>query len=121
MLLKSLYKINQTINSDNISVTVHLNKNHQLYNGHFPNQPITAGAAMLQILKELVEEGLKMDLLMREASNLKFLAVVDPNENPELIYDFTVERIENEFKIKNSTSFPDGNVVFKCSATFTPL
>ena len=33
-----------------------LNKDHDIFNGHFPGNPVTPGVCMMQIVKELTEE-----------------------------------------------------------------
>ncbi|MBQ0740088.1 3-hydroxyacyl-ACP dehydratase, partial [Aquimarina celericrescens] len=56
MLLKDFYKTNTLITVGNIStVTITINKNHKIFKGHFPGNPVTPGVCMIQIIKELAE------------------------------------------------------------------
>ena len=56
-LKNSLYTI-QGVAREGTSVSYELllNAEHTIYQAHFPNEPITPGVCILQILKELLEE-----------------------------------------------------------------
>jgi 3-hydroxyacyl-[acyl-carrier-protein] dehydratase len=61
--------------------TVRLSVNHQIFEGHFPNKPITPGVCLMQIVKEILMNKIQCSLLMVESSNIKFLNPVNPCEN----------------------------------------
>ena len=48
-----------------------LNKDHDIFKGHFPGNPVTPGVCMMQIVKELTEECIGMKVLLKSASNVK--------------------------------------------------
>src|SRR5690606_39459978 len=56
MLLKdSFYTITKTTVEDNqLEVKLNINANHEIFEGHFPGNPITPGVVQLEILKELL-------------------------------------------------------------------
>ena len=58
MLFKGFYNNEKTISSDHnkLITRIKLNKDHDIYNGHFPNNPITPGVIIIQIIKEILEE-----------------------------------------------------------------
>lgn len=120
MLLNDLYTVLETKfpNEHGLEVTVEINKNHAIFEGHFPNFPVTPGVAILQILKNTLQLHLQHSLFLQSASSIKFLNMVNPNEQTVLIFTINYS-IENELiKVKNSTSFKDGSSVLKCNATF---
>ncbi|SDB61023.1 3-hydroxyacyl-[acyl-carrier-protein] dehydratase [Flavobacteriaceae bacterium MAR_2010_188] len=118
--MKSIYEITDTFEDEagNSCFEISLNPEHKIYEGHFPQNPVTPGVVMLQILKYLTEEKLHQKLMMVEASNVKFLSMVNPQYDSRLIYKIKVTEVENEFQIKNTTTFPAGRLVLKCNATF---
>lgn len=120
MLLKQFYKIqgSEIQKSSSFETIVKLQKDHPIFKGHFPNLPVTPGVAMLQIIKELTEQQLRLSLFLKSASNVKFLSLVDPNADSILKFHITFEENPKQVKVKNTTSFQDGTPVLKCYITF---
>lgn len=120
MLLKNFYNIqsSESFDTNSFETTIDLQKEHPIFKGHFPNFPVTPGVAMLQIIKELTEKQLQHPLFLKAASNVKFLSLVDPNENSILNFSMTLEEDLQDVKVKNTTSFKDGTPVLKCYITF---
>lgn len=120
MLNKDFYKI-QTINQVNdntIHVSILLNKNHDVFNGHFPNNPITPGVCMIQAIKEIAQTQVNSLLFIHKISNVKFTALINPNVNPDLILELSLINENNTIKVKNITKFTDGTIALKCNGTF---
>ena len=120
MLLDDFYKILEIKKDTHTSliVRVTIDKKHHIFNGHFPNNPVTPGVLMLQIIKNCLETYSNQSLLMQETSNVKFLLPVNPLIDNELIFNIDIEKEQDLVKIKNHTSFKDGRSVLKCNATF---
>ncbi len=108
MLIEGLYKVNEItqVNSE-ITATISLNPTHDIFNGHFPGNPIMPGVCMMQVIKELTEEVLKEELFLQKSTNIKFMAKINPEVNPDLLIkiDYSVE--DGIVKLKNSTYFDD--------------
>ena len=119
MLIPNLYTIKNTekIDENNFEVQIELNPNHQVFEGHFPNNPITPGVCMMQIIKELTEDFLQKEVQLSKVSNVKFMATINPFLNPILELDLNIIENENEIKVKNS-SFFDKTTALKFSAIF---
>ncbi|PKQ45486.1 hotdog family protein [Confluentibacter flavum] len=120
MLLDDFYNIIylKSVKDQSIEASVKINKTHQIFEGHFPKNPVTPGVVMLQILKNCLEIHLEESLFMQQLSRVKFLTLVDPNFDDILNFNIDIS-LENEgFKIKNHTSFIDGRSILKCNATF---
>lgn len=120
MLNKDFYKI-QTINqvdANTIHVSILLNKNHDVFNGHFPNNPITPGVCMIQAIKEIAQTQVNSLLFLHKISNVKFTAIINPNVNPYLILELSLINENNIIKVKNITKFTDGTIALKCNGTF---
>jgi len=120
MLIKDFYKIQATRNVDanTIHVTILLNKNHNVFNGHFPGNPITPGVCMIQTIKEITQNHVKRNLFLQGISNVKFTALINPNINPELVLELSIIEENNTVKVKNITKFTDGTIALKCNGTF---
>ena len=118
MLIEGLYKVTATENtSEGILAAVHLNKNHEIFKGHFPGNPVMPGVCMIQIIKELTEEAIDKDLFLTVSSNIKFMAIINPEKNHDLQLAIDIVQENGEVKVKNTTSFED-TVALKLSATF---
>lgn len=120
MLLEDFYTVLESRVNEEASFEVHvkIHKNHDIFKGHFPNFPVTPGVAMLQIIKNSLENHLKQSLFLQSSSSIKFLSLVNPNEQNTLIFNIKYA-IDNELIIsKINASFTDGSAVLKCNATF---
>jgi 3-hydroxyacyl-[acyl-carrier-protein] dehydratase len=73
-----------TVDGHSLSGTVVFNPEHRIFAGHFPGQPVVPGVCMLQILKEYLEKMLAAKLILQKASQVKYLALIDPVQVPEV-------------------------------------
>jgi 3-hydroxyacyl-[acyl-carrier-protein] dehydratase len=122
MLLKDFYTIVEIDNSDkeNVKAIIDLNKDHEIYKGHFPNNPIVPGVCLTQLIKEVMENIENKDLQLSYASNIKFMAVVNPEINNRLQIDLKIKYDieQNLIKVDSITHFND-QVFYKFKGNFT--
>lgn len=121
MLLKDFYKINSLENTDGLRyvANISLNKDHEVFSGHFPGNPVTPGVCMMQIIKELTQEVVNAPLIMKSASNIKFMALINPEVNPDLKLELDITVADDDtIKVKN-TSYFDDTVVLKLSCIYS--
>ncbi|MDR0660417.1 MAG: hydroxymyristoyl-ACP dehydratase [Prevotellaceae bacterium] len=79
MLLKDFYTIiNIQDSPDSYAIQVELNAKHDVYKGHFPEQPVVPGVCIMQLIKECVEGIKKQTLLYSQILSCKFISVVNP-------------------------------------------
>ncbi len=120
MLLKDFYKVEKLdeTSAGKYNSLVVLNKDHDIFKGHFPGNPVTPGVCMLQIIKELTEEILGFSLVMTSSSNVKFMALINPEINQSLTLDLEIlGDLDAGFKVKNTTRFGD-TVALKLSNVY---
>lgn len=118
MLIKDLYTLqNFEIAEQTIVAQLFINKNNDIFKGHFPDNPVMPGVCMIQIIKELTEKASGKKLFMQKANNIKFMALINPEVNPTL--DLTIDFSENEglIKVKNTTKFGE-TVALKYNGVF---
>src|SRR5690606_8587673 len=119
MLIPHFYSVKEFNFTDNqLKAIIELNPEHDVFKGHFPNNPVTPGVCMLQILKELTEQATNTNLFIKECSNVKFMALINPEVNPILDILIDVVKVEENFKIKASASFKE-TVALKVNALLT--
>lgn len=119
MLIPHFYSVKEFNFTDNqLKAIIELNPEHEVFKGHFPNNPVTPGVCMLQILKELTEQATNTNLFIKECSNVKFMALINPETNPILAITIDINPLEENFKIKASASF-DETVALKVNALLT--
>jgi 3-hydroxyacyl-[acyl-carrier-protein] dehydratase len=120
MLLHDFYKIvslENTADSKYLAMLL-INEEHKVFKGHFPGNPIMPGVCMMQIIKELTEQITDSSLFMQSLSNVKFMALINPFNTPELRLELDVTTTEdNLIKVKNITYF-DETVALKLSSVY---
>ncbi len=62
--------------------------NHVIYRAHFPGEPVTPGACIIQIAQELLDDYTGTHYTIQQVKNVKFLAVISPSETPCVKYVF---------------------------------
>jgi 3-hydroxyacyl-[acyl-carrier-protein] dehydratase len=91
---------------DGLNAKVLLKKDHEIYNGHFPGNPVVPGVCLVQIIKELVEGNLNQKLNLKKADNIKFMNFVNPLENELLVFTISVKK-DGDVYAKATISFED--------------
>ena len=117
MLIEGLYEITAFDHEAcEVSATVKLNKHHRIFEGHFPGHPVLPGVCVIQMVQELTEKALGKTLLLTVASNVKFMAVINPEKNETIHFNLELMEVEGETKVKNSVRF-DETLALKLNAT----
>nr|WP_315027274.1 3-hydroxyacyl-ACP dehydratase [uncultured Chryseobacterium sp.] len=121
-ILTDFYTLQSYEKAENGSYTayIRLNKDHDIFKGHFPGNPVTPGVCMMQIIKELTEEFTGAKLFLKTASNVKFMAIINPFETPELVLQMDITENEEDVKVKNITSFGE-TIALKLSVSYKKI
>jgi 3-hydroxyacyl-[acyl-carrier-protein] dehydratase len=115
ILLNDFFQINDTRSSETeIWAELYINAGHPIFEGHFPNQPVVPGVCQLQMIKEVVEQVTGKTTNLREAADLKFLAVIDPQRNNLVNASIVLAAADNGMINITASIFKDELVHFKC-------
>lgn len=113
-LLENFYtELSSTYTSENsgvFSCNIKLNPEHEVYKGHFPEIPISPGVALMQIIKEILMDKFQQELMLTEGCNVKFLALINPNETADFQIDFIVKKTDQTFDV--SANFMNSGKAF---------
>lgn len=77
-----------------------INKESQVFEGHFPNQPILPGVVMIELVQRAAELVVGEELAMKSAGNFKFLKMIDPVKLPSANLNFTITEKEDGWRVK---------------------
>lgn len=115
MLRDSFYKVVTTAQQDTTSFKsiVLINKDHDIFKGHFPSVPVVPGVCMMQIIKELLEERIDKTLQLLSAGNIKFLSVINPLENPQVEIEVKYTSVEDGTFRADGSIFANNAACFK--------
>lgn len=117
ILLNDFFTISDKVSSDTeIWAKLFINADHNIFEGHFPNQPVVPGVCMMQMIKEIVEEVTGKQMNLVQAAELKFLAIINPKENN--LVQATIKLTASENGVINiaASLFKDELIHFKCKA-----
>lgn len=85
-LKNNLYTVTKYVQSaEGADFMLQLHKECFIYAAHFPEMPVTPGVCLLLMAKELLEEVVEQRLSLVEVKNAKFLAVVNPTIDQQLM------------------------------------
>jgi len=121
-ILTNFYTLESSEKSENGSFVakIKLNPDHEIFKGHFPGNPVTPGVCMMQIVKDLTENFTNSKLFLKSASNVKFMAIINPFETPDLVLQLDITEKDGELKVKNTTSFGE-TIALKLSVNYTKI
>jgi 3-hydroxyacyl-[acyl-carrier-protein] dehydratase len=87
MLENDFYTIlDKNLLEGGVDYRIKLNKNHFIYQAHFPQNPVTPGVCLLEIGKNLLAGFLQTQLILTTAKNIKFLSILNPQSTPTVHY-----------------------------------
>ncbi len=100
--------------NETFSSVIELNPKHKVYAGHFPHISIAPGVFLIQTVRDILVEKLNKKLILTEGSNIKFVAVINPNETKDFQIDFTVKQIDDIIDVSaNYTNMGNSFTKFK--------
>ena len=70
-------------------VQLQCNPLHPVYQAHFPGNPITPGACLLQIAGMLLQHKMDRPLYLKSSKSIKYLNVLIPAEGKTVRYTFS--------------------------------
>lgn len=121
ILLNDFYKILQQEDSAGVvKARLAINKDHRIFEGHFPGLPVVPGVCMLQMIRELMQVYAGREFKIAAADNMKFLSVINPENHHEVdaLVNFSEEG--GGYSI-NATLFAGTTTFFKLKATLQPI
>jgi 3-hydroxyacyl-[acyl-carrier-protein] dehydratase len=95
----------------NYLAVVSLIKNHPVYQGHFPGNPVVPGVCQVQMVKELVEKALKVSVKLTESDNIKFLSMINPQAHARLEISMVI-RPAGVHRFSVNAAIGSGELVF---------
>jgi 3-hydroxyacyl-[acyl-carrier-protein] dehydratase len=98
---------------------IELNPEHYIYQAHFPENPITPGVCIIQIIKELLIEILPYKIFLKKIDNVKFLNVINPLKNREITFSISLSSEEKDKHKINAVVFNNAHRFAKLSMLFT--
>ena len=72
------------VSREGLHFSVQTNATHPIYKGHFPSQPVTPGACLLQMAQELLGLAFGRQMRLVRLTNLKFTAIHTPDKPIEV-------------------------------------
>lgn len=107
MILKDKFYSIKSIKEENgtLQTVISIDPKHEIFAGHFPGNPVTPGVVQMEIIKELLSTHFGRTLHLKTMSNCKFLAILNPNETPDvLVKIITLPNDSDSVKISGAIS-----------------
>lgn len=122
ILNDTFYTVIELTKGENaVDATIKLNASHAIFEGHFPNNPVTPGVVEMEIVKEILSLGLEKPLKMKTMSSCKFLAVLNPINVENVHVKISITEMDDTF-VRISGQLADDTTSFlKIAATYTIL
>ena len=90
-----------------------------IYKSHFPGHPITPGVCIVQTVQELLQSLMHRRLTLVQAKNVKYLAIISPEETTELTVTFSLIEEQPDGSLKLQAQVASGETLCtKLSLTF---
>lgn len=112
MLRNNFYEVKQEQFEENaVHAILDLNAAHEVFEGHFPEQPIVPGVFQIQVIKELLAKATNSKLQLDASKEIKFLRPISPEafKNLEVIINI---KDQSENAISFSAQMKNAEAVF---------
>lgn len=104
---------------DGFAVTLTTEPDNVIYKAHFPGNPITPGACLIQTAGEILQQRLGKRVFLKSSKNIKFLNTLIPAKDREVTFSYTkIEEGEAEYKTQVVVSDPN-TIYTKMSLTYS--
>jgi 3-hydroxyacyl-[acyl-carrier-protein] dehydratase len=113
--------ISRSREGDVFRVSLEINATHPIFEGHFPGQPVVPGACLMQMVKEITETITGGNLQLNKAGQIKFIAMIDPNENNKLEMQLSIKTDEEGGTVVTANLLNNGSVCFRFDGLFQLL
>jgi 3-hydroxyacyl-[acyl-carrier-protein] dehydratase len=119
ILLNNFYAVAELSYEDNkLHAIINIEPGHEIFNGHFPGQPVVPGVCMVQIVKELAEQVTEKKLILSKGHQIKFLQLLVPAKEDAIQVNITLKEDENGHAVQ--ADFKKNNeAIFKLSGLFS--
>jgi 3-hydroxyacyl-[acyl-carrier-protein] dehydratase len=120
MLLNKFYTlVTQESQGGKVKAVISFTRSHPIFDGHFPGHPVVPGVCMIQILREIMEIEVAHKLRIRFGDNLKFLAIINPEQHKEV--EVRIDYSGDYSLIVNATLEAGEVTFFKFKGTFEKI
>jgi len=92
---------------------ISLDASHPIYQAHFPNNPVTPGVCIVQMVKEMASDCCSKTFFIRVIRNVKFLSVLNPLLNKEVFVRFTCNPNEKGWYVVSAVISKDDLIFSK--------
>lgn len=100
---------------------VEINSDHKIFDGHFPDNPITPGVVQMEMVKELMSKVTNSSLNLVTMGNCKFLAILNPVETKDVLVAINYTLTEDNL-YKVSAQIRANDIIYlKISAFYQPV
>jgi 3-hydroxyacyl-[acyl-carrier-protein] dehydratase len=106
-----------TVNAELCEALVRLDPAHAVFEGHFPGRPVVPGVCMLQMIASVIERAAGHPVVMTSLANVKYTAIIDPLETPEVRVAVTMKAGESGISASAEIR-GNGKSFMKCKGIF---
>jgi 3-hydroxyacyl-[acyl-carrier-protein] dehydratase len=118
-MLNELFTFSEILVEGNIiTANVKLDSSHEIFKGHFPGEPVLPGVCQAQMVKELLEIHLKRQLRLIKANDIKFLSIINPDDNKLIRIELKVTYQEDASIRVEARLQDDSGPLFKFKGIF---
>ena len=75
-------------------IEVELFKEHSIYQGHFPQQPVVPGVCTLTIIKECIGEILSRIVCFKQIKECKYVSALIPQQDLRIVINLAIDNSE---------------------------
>jgi 3-hydroxyacyl-[acyl-carrier-protein] dehydratase len=115
MLLDTFFTIDKVTTQDEKNLfEVSIKKDHAVFKGHFPGNPVVPGVFLIQMVREVIEYWQQKKFKIEVADEIKFMNMVIPQESSRLT-------LEIQKRVKSEKPFAYSIVVSAATTVFIKM
>ncbi len=108
MLLKDYYTIEKSLPIEGGGLFhIRLNKECDVYRGHFPESPVSPGVCNIQMIKECASQIVGRPLTICNLQQCRLTTLITPNEHPTMEARVLIETKDETYKLRATLGIGD--------------
>ena len=102
MLIKDYYTIENVLKQEDgvVRFEISLNADCQVYEGHFPGEPVSPGVCNIQMIKECAEQVAGKSLLLGNLQQCRLTTLITPVQHLQVEVTIHLEEKGDTYKLK---------------------
>lgn len=108
-------------NPDNVNLLIKFDPEHDIFKGHFPDQPVVPGVCLVELITDCLSGLSNMPCKLVESEYIKFLKPIIPNNDDSFTLNISISRLNTDEVSAEASIYVYSTKYLKFKGKFTRI